>query len=92
MQQIPLLAGHEWWAIAATILIAASVILTAFMKLTSAVKALTLPLKQFVAEHNILWEDYNLRTGGQYRRSRGRGSPPDPEEFYRLQSENSAPA
>ena len=41
------------------------------------------PIKEFVSEHNVLWEDYNIRTGGRYRRSTGRGDPPDPEEYYR---------
>jgi hypothetical protein len=49
---------------------------------------LTAPFRQFISEHDVLWEDYNIRVGGVYRRSTGRGAPIDPEEFYRGHKEH----
>jgi hypothetical protein len=63
--------------------ILAGAVLTAVWKIGRFVKAIVSPVRQFMSEHDVLWEDYNIRTGGKYRRSTGRGGPPDPEDFYR---------
>lgn len=71
------------WTISPTTLIASSAVVVAAWKLARVIKLLIDPFREIMSEHNTLWEDYNLRTGGSYRRSTGRGAPPDPEEFYR---------
>lgn len=60
-----------------------SAFLVAVWKIVAVIRLLVAPFRQFVSEHDVLWEDYNLRTGGTYRRATGRGAPPDPEEYYR---------
>jgi hypothetical protein len=79
------------WPFLIGVVIAAGALLTAIRKIVDAGKALAAPLRQFLSEHDVLWEDYNLRTGGSYRRSTGRGSPPDPEEFYRDDDDDDKP-
>jgi hypothetical protein len=76
------LEQFQWPYLVGTLLLT-STVLVAVWKIAEIVKAITAPLRQFVSEHDVLWEDYNIRTGGAYRRSTGRGAPPDPEEFYR---------
>jgi hypothetical protein len=60
-----------------------SLVLVALWKISQIVKWVTEPFREFVREHDLLWEDYNIRTGGSYRRRTGRGNPPEPEDFYR---------
>jgi hypothetical protein len=79
MQMIPL--GQ--WPFLIGVLIFVSAGLTAIWRIGVIVKRISDPLREIFAEHNVLWEDYNIRTGGSYRRLTGRGRPPDPEEFYR---------
>lgn len=81
--QFPLTMQMAQWPFLVGVLVFCSAGLTALWKIAQAAKALTAPLRQFISEHDVLWEDYNIRTGGHYRRSTGRGNPPDPEEFYR---------
>jgi hypothetical protein len=71
------------WPFVFAVVILAGTTLTALWKIGRFVKAILSPVRQFMSEHDVLWEDYNIRTGGKYRRSTGRGAPPDPEEFYR---------
>jgi hypothetical protein len=72
----------QWTVSVGSIILAGSVLSSALVA-ARVVKRLIHPIKEFISEHDVLWEDYNLRTGGDYRRSTGRGGPPDPEEFYR---------
>ena len=71
------------WTISLNGLLIASAILMAAWKLSMLVRMLISPIRDFVDEHNVLWEDYSIRTGGKYRRAIGRGGAIDPEEFYR---------
>ena len=71
------------WSFSLGSICLASAILVAAWKITSVIRLVVNPIREFVAEHNVLWEDYNIRTGGGYRRSTGRGAPPEPEDFYR---------
>lgn len=87
MQQLTIAAGMMQWPFLAGVVIIASTVLTAIWKLAAALHGLTAPLMRFITEHDVLWEDYNIRTGGSYRRSIGRGSPPEPEDFYRTAKE-----
>lgn len=69
-----------------TLLIIASGVATAivlFSKFIHAMKDLTAPIREHFVEHDVMWEDYNLRTGGHYRRNTGRGNPPEPEDWHR---------
>lgn len=52
-------------------------------KLLRAIKELTAPIREHMVEHDVMWEDYNLRTGGKYRRDTGRGNPPEPSDWHR---------
>jgi hypothetical protein len=80
---MPVTVQQVQWPFLIAVLIASSVVLTAVWKIAHVLRAFTAPLRQFVSEHDALWEDYNIRTGGTYRRATGRGAPPDPEDFYR---------
>jgi hypothetical protein len=71
------------WPFLIGVLVLSSTVLAALWKIAQITRALTAPIRQFLSEHDVLWEDYNYRTGGKYRRTTGRGAPPDPEEFYR---------
>lgn len=51
--------------------------------LVGSARAVVMPIREHLEEHDILWEDYNERTGGHYRRRSGRGSPPEPSDYYR---------
>jgi hypothetical protein len=73
-------AGQWPFLIAVIIFVAAA--LTAIWKIGQIVKRAGAPLKELMQEHNILWEDYNIRAGGSYRRASGRGNPVDPAELY----------
>jgi hypothetical protein len=79
---MPLTWTAVQWPFLITVIIALSVFLTAIWKALDALRAITAPFRQFVGEHDVMWEDYNIRTGGTYRRAIGRGAPPDPEEYY----------
>lgn len=70
------------WPFLIAVIIASASLLTAVVKAVRAVKYLSAPIRQFLSEHDVMWEDYNIRTGGTYRRATGRGNPPDPEEFH----------
>ena len=78
-----LTASQIQWPLTIGIVIGCGTLLVAVSRIVGVVKSAVLPIKEFFAEHDVLWEDYNIRTGGQYRRRVGRGTPPDPEEFYR---------
>jgi hypothetical protein len=81
--EIPSLSPQSQWAIIAGSVILAGAFLTGLSKIVTGIKIVVAPLRELMSEHNVLWEDYNIRTGGSYRRTTGRGTPPDPEEFYR---------
>jgi hypothetical protein len=70
------------WPFLLGVVIGAAALISAVRRIVDATHALAAPLRQFISEHDVLWEDYNIRTGGAYRRATGRGAPPDPEEFY----------
>ncbi len=78
------------WPFLFGVVVLAATVLTAVWKIGHFVNAIITPLRQFVSEHDVLWEDYNIRTGGRYRRSTGRGAPPEPEEFYRSHDDDDA--
>jgi hypothetical protein len=78
------------WPFLVGVLLLATTVLASVWKIAQIIRALTAPLRQFVSEHDVLWEDYNIRTGGKYRRTTGRGAPPDPEEFYRMHNDLAA--
>jgi hypothetical protein len=80
---MPVTVQTVQWPFLIAIVIGSSAFLAAVWKIAGMVRAMTAPLRQFMSEHDVLWEDYNIRTGGKYRRATGRGAPPDPEEFYR---------
>jgi hypothetical protein len=61
----------------------ASILLVALWRVGRVIKRIAGPFREFLVEHDVLWEDYNIRTGGTYRRRTGRGDPPEPEDFYR---------
>jgi hypothetical protein len=77
--------SFQWSISLNTILIAVAIVVSVW-KVSRVAKAVIMPIRQFVSqfvsEHDVMWEDYNLRTGGTYRRAIGRGCPPNPEEFY----------
>ena len=72
------------WALFVGAVLLAGAIAAAVGKVVRFAKDLAAPIHEFVGEHDVMWEDYNFRTGGVYRRRTGRGMPPDPEEFYRV--------
>lgn len=76
--------GLTWnYGLLVSVIVGGSVVLAALWKIGRIINAIVQPVREFLSEHDILWEDYNLRTGGAYRRRTGRGAPPDPEDFYR---------
>ena len=81
--QMPVTFQQMQWPLVIGIVIAAGTFLTAVSRIVHVVKSAAAPFREFISEHDVLWEDYNIRTGGNYRRSTGRGAPPEPEEFYR---------
>ena len=74
---------HFEFTVSAGNLLLAAAVLGAVWKAGRLVKSLSAPIREFISEHNVLWEDYNIRVGGTYRRATGRGAPLDPEEYYR---------
>lgn len=86
------LSNFVSWSLSLNDLLVSSAVLVGLWKLSHVVQALIGPLRQFISEHDVMWEDYNMRTGGSYRRSTGRGAPPDPEEHYKKHPESVAEA
>jgi hypothetical protein len=80
---LPLTGVSSQWGILIAAIVVAGTVLAAISRVASAVRMVVAPIREFMSEHDVLWEDYNIRTGGGYRRTTGRGTPPDPEEFYR---------
>ncbi len=76
------------WDLSLGNLVVALTFIVSAWKVIVVVKKVVIPVVQVFEEHNVLWEDYNIRTGGPYRRRTGRGAPPEPSEFYRQQSLN----
>lgn len=83
MAQAPIAMEHMQWPFLVGAVLISATVLTAVTKIGRVVSSVVAPVRQFMSEHDVLWEDYNIRTGGTYRRATGRGAPPDPEEFYR---------
>ena len=71
------------WSLSLNTVLIASAALAAVWKVSHILRLLINPIRDFVDEHNVLWEDYSIRTGGKYRRAVGRGGAPEPEDFYR---------
>lgn len=80
--QIPWQILPRDWVFLLAMIVFLAIILGALRRLYMILKLVTDPIKQFIGEHNVMWEDYNIRTGGDYRRATGRGSPPEPCEFH----------
>lgn len=78
-----LMTPGSWWAVVVGAVVLAGMALEGVKRIASTVKMVLAPIRELIQEHDVLWEDYNIRTGGGYRRTTGRGTPPDPEEFYR---------
>ncbi len=70
------------WTVSLNGLMITSAILLGIWKASRVVTAVIGPIRQFMIEHDVMWEDYSMRTGGKYRRAIGRGGAPEPEEFY----------
>lgn len=81
--QLPGASTQSQWAIICAMVILAGTLIAALSKVVTGVKTIVAPIREFMYEHDVLWEDYNIRTGGSYRRTTGRGTPPEPEEWYR---------
>ncbi len=61
------------WDVNANTLMLSLSILLASWRLASVLRRLVHPFLLRVEEHDVLWEDYALRTGGSFRRRVGRG-------------------
>jgi hypothetical protein len=70
------------WSISLNAILVWVAIVVGIWKVSRIAKAVMLPFRLYINEHDVMWEDYNLRTGGTFRRAVGRGCPPNPEEFY----------
>jgi hypothetical protein len=75
------------WTISLGSILIASSLLAAAVTISKVAKSVISPIRQFISEHDVLWEDYNIRTGGSFRRNTGRGDPPEPEDFYKTHHE-----
>lgn len=71
------------WDLTLGNLLVALAFIASSWKVATIARVLVAPIREFIDEHDVLWEDYNIRTGGSYRRRTGRGSPPEPLDLSR---------
>jgi len=80
---MPLSVEQIQWPIVVAVVVGSGAFLAGLSKIARVAKEVIGPVREILSEHDVLWEDYNIRTGGEYRRSTGRGAPPEPEDYYR---------